>query len=439
MMRIGLGARLTLAIVGGLVAIQGLGLAAVLWLREPDGAAWRPPMPSRVAAAADALDASPPAIRDAYLIGLNGDQTRFFISDGVPAGYRVHEGLAPVLYRGYRQALADRDFLVLRPEEAREWRPREGALSQHAFSVQLADGRRLNVTPGVMQRRRGLTTVFLMTAFGMAALSAVFVARLIRLATAQLESLSEAADSFAADLGAPPMTEQGPQEVRRVAVAFNRMQAELRRLMAERLNMLAAAAHDLKTLLTRLRLRVAGLEDEAQRAKADADIAEMAGLIEDVLLVAQGETRQPRREVVSLRPFVEDLVTTRQELGQAVGADRLEIAYALAEPSALRRILDNLIDNALKYAGEVSLGIGSSADNRIEVRVVDHGPGLPADFADRAFEPFARHEPSRNRATGGAGLGLSIAQTLARQMRGDIVLTPTPGGGLTATVLLERR
>ncbi|MFN3352020.1 MAG: sensor histidine kinase [Brevundimonas sp.] len=439
-MRLGLGGRLTLTLVIALVAVQTFGLVVALRLRGPEGEAWRPPMPDRIAATADLLDRLDASGRSSVLIALNGDQTRFAIHHGRPAEYRLYSGPVSPLHTAYRYELAERDLEVLAPAVRRQWRPREAHVNAPlAFSVSLRDGQRLIVSPGISQRRRSLTMLFLWFSLAMTALSGILTWRIVKLATGQFEAIARAAATFSTDLSAPPMAEKGPQEARRVASAFNRMRAELKALIEERLRILAAVAHDLRTQLTRLRLRATYITNDDQRARADRDISEMATLIDDVLLVARGETRPPFLTAVDVRGLVESLVETRRELGDPISLESAEPAWARADPGLLGRVLDNLITNAVLHAGGGVVRVGSDPEGRIRISVIDHGPGLPENFLDVAFEPFTRQDTSRSRATGGSGLGLSIARSLARQMKGDVELAPTPGGGLTASIWLERR
>mgnify|MGYP001352884603 CR=1 FL=1 len=435
-----LSTRLTLAVIVVLALVQVLGLVVFTNLSRENGRGVRPPLPSRVAAAADLLDRTSPRERDVVLVAINDDQTRFFLSDGVPRGYVERRGVRPALLSAYRGALKGRSVNVLVPEDRRDrWRPlahRRGAA--YALSIQLADGQTLVVTPGARQRARTRMGAILGLNFVVGLLAALLVWRTIRRATRPLQIIADAADSFAADLNAPPMEEGVPAEARQVALAFNRMRAQIRQLMADRLRMLAAAAHDLKTLLTRLRLRVALIEDDAERARADRDIALMATLLDDVLLVAKGEERPAVLAPVDLAPLLEEMARERRALGQAVAvASAPASAQALADPAGLHRALENLIENAVLYGSGADLDLRASGACW-RIAVVDYGPGLETDFAPDAFEPFSRGEASRSRDTGGAGLGLSIARSLIRQMGGDVILEKTPGGGLTAVIDLQR-
>jgi signal transduction histidine kinase len=436
--RLGLANRLTLTLVLVVVALQAVSVLGLMRFQRGDQDEWRLPVPVRIAAAAAALDRTPSHERDDLLVALNGDATRFFIADGVPTGYRAHGGPLPVLLRSYGAVLAARDVRLLVPEERRRFRPRlqRRQTAVYAVSVALADGQRLVVAPGLGQRRRSMALAALVFNLLVGLTAAFLVWRMVHRATRDLQAIADASDRFARDLAAPPMEETGHAEARRVASAFNRMRARIQALMGERMRMLAAAAHDLKTLMTRLRLRVALIEDPDQRARADRDVALMATLIEDVLLVARGEERPVVLAPVDVGRLLTDLVSERQALGQAVTLATLEFGQVRADAGGLRRIVENLVENAVAYAGAAEVSFHRD-DDRWRLAVVDHGPGLSPGFADQAFEPFARGEASRSRETGGSGLGLSIARSLAHQMGAEIRLETTPGGGLTAVVLFK--
>ncbi|OGN45842.1 MAG: hypothetical protein A3E24_11265 [Caulobacterales bacterium RIFCSPHIGHO2_12_FULL_68_13] len=438
MRRLGLANRLTLTLVLVVVALQAVSVLGLMRFQRGDQDEWRLPVPVRIAAAAAALDRTPSQERDDLLVALNGDATRFFIADGVPAGYRAHGGPLPALLRSYDAALGARDVRLLVPEERRRFRPQvqRRQTAVYAVSVALADGQRLVVAPGLGQRRRSMAMAALVFSLLVGLTAAFLVWRMVHRATRDLQAIADASDRFARDLGAPPMDETGHAEARRVASAFNRMRARIKALVSERMRMLAAAAHDLKTLMTRLRLRVALIEDPDQRARADRDVALMATLIEDVLLVARGEERPAVLAPVDVAELVTELVRERAALGQAVTLGRLEAGRVQADSGGLRRILENLIENAVTYAGSAEVGFERD-DDRWRLTVVDHGPGLSPAFEAQAFEPFARGEASRSRETGGSGLGLAIARSLAQQMGASVRLETTPGGGLTAVILFR--
>ena len=430
--RLSLSTRLTLILVVLVVVAQGVSLIGFTRLRAAEGASWRLPVPVRIAAAADALDRIPERQRDDLLVAMNGDATRFYLTRGTPDGYRVRHGVLPTLFDGYGAALDGRDVQLLVREGRR--RPlRDSGNSRYAFSVALKDGQRLIVAPSLQQRRRGVAMAGLLLNLAAALVAAILVWRTVRQATRRLEMIARASNRFAVDLDAPPMDETGPIEARQVAAAFNYMRGEIRRLMSERMRMLAAVAHDLKTLLTRLRLRVALIEDNDQRARGDRDIALAAALIEDVLMVARGEEAPVVLKPVDIGAILKDIARERISLGQAVQLGHIDGGTVPADSASIRRIVENLVENAVVYAGEVEVYFTRDGEDWL-LTILDHGPGLSADFAPRAFEPFARGETSRSRDTGGSGLGLSIAWSLAQRMGASLRLDPTPGGGVTALI-----
>lgn len=427
-----LSTRLTLTLVILVVVAQAISLVGFARLRASEGEGWRLPVPVRIAAAADALDRIPSSERDSLLVAMNGDSTRFYLTREIPDGYHERDGVIPRLFDGYGAALQGRDVRLLVRNERHRW-IRDDDTTGYAFSVALADGRRLIVAPSLHQRRRSVAVAMLFLNLTTALVAALLVWRTVRLATRRLESIASASNRFAVDLDAPPMDETGSAEARQVAAAFNHMRGEIRRLMGERMRMLAAVAHDLKTLLTRMRLRVALIEDDDQRARGDRDIALAAALIEDVLMVARGEEKSVVLTPVDIGAELKDIVRERLALGQRVTLSRVDPGQVPADMAAVRRIIENLLENAVAYAGAAECDFVRDGDEWT-LRVVDHGPGLSEAFAARAFEPFARGEASRNRDTGGAGLGLAIARALALQIGAELRLEMTPGGGVTASL-----
>jgi signal transduction histidine kinase len=432
-LRLGLSNRLTLTIVILVVLTQAVSLFGYIKFQQEDMGVWRLPVPVRVSAAVATLDRTPDSYRDEVLVALNGDATRFFISEGAPPGYRGRPGPYPALLAGYGAALHGRDVQVLVASGQRPLaRLRDSSNPTYAISVALHDGQRLIVEPSLIQRRRGVALATLLFNLAVGLFCAFLVWRTVRTGTRGLEAIADASDRFAADLATPEMDETGAPEARRVAAAFNRMRHRIRKLMSERMRMLAAVAHDLKTFLTRLRLRAALIEDPEQRARADRDIALMAALIEDVILVARGEDQPAALGEVHIDRLLAEIVEERRALGQDVEMSAPKDSIILADPLALRRVIENLTENAVTYAGSAHLEFSGNI-SAWTLKIMDHGPGL-GDFMNRAFEPFERGEGSRNRETGGAGLGLSIARSLARGMDADIQLETTQGGGLTAII-----
>jgi len=260
----------------------------------------------------------------------------------------------------------------------------------------------------------------------------------VRLATRPLARLADAADRLGPDLKGDPLPESGPQEVARAARAFNAMQARIAGHMTERTQILAAISHDLQTPITRMRMRADMLEDSIQRDKMNRDLLEMEALVKDGVAYARtlhGTLEPPCR--VDADAMLDSLVGDYQDASRAVSLHGKARASIETRPHALRRILGNLVDNGLKYAGQVEVHVGPAAAGELVIRVRDFGPGIPADELEKVFEPFYRLEASRNRETGGTGLGLAIARQLATTMNGALALSNHPDGGLEARLRIR--
>ena len=260
----------------------------------------------------------------------------------------------------------------------------------------------------------------------------------VRWVTRPLKTLAEAADTLGADIDRPPLDEKGPLEVSRAARAFNTMQQRLAAFIRDRTRVLAAMSHDLKTPITRLRLRAELLDDAQLRAKFVGDLEEMESMVGATLDFMRGlESREPAQPL-DVMAMLESLQEDAQELGGKVAIEgRARLPYH-GRPQALKRCLANLIGNAVHYGKTATIRVTDTAD-RLEICIRDEGPGIPEGELERVFEPFHRLEASRSRDTGGTGLGLSIARNVARAHGGDIVLRNVPEGGLEAMLTLPRR
>jgi signal transduction histidine kinase len=291
----------------------------------------------------------------------------------------------------------------------------------------LQEPQRLSLWP------RRLLINMLILAAAMVLLSLVAV----RWVTRPLAQLAAAAEHLGRDINRPPLPESGPQEVRRAARAFNAMQERLSRYINSRAAILTAMSHDLKTPITRLRLRAELLEPPEAREKFVRDLAEMETMVNSTLGYMRGlDDREPLR-AIDVRALAEALQGDAAELGAPFRVEGQPIAPLLGKPQGLKRCLQNLLDNASRYGRDVDLVIEDAAD-RLTVYVRDRGPGIPQDQLERVFEPFYRLETSRNAGTGGTGLGLSIARNLAQSMGGELTLRNRPGGGLEAALTLPR-
>ena len=303
------------------------------------------------------------------------------------------------------------------------------------ISVRLIDGSWLNAfapleKPETMWRPGFLVPVALalLIVTGAALLA-------VRRAAQPFGTFAVAAERLGVDVAAPPLSEAGPREVRRAAHAFNVMQARIRRFVEDRTQMLAAISHDLRTPITRLKLRAEFVEDEAERARMLADLDDMERMISATLAFARDDAAREDRRPVDVAAMIQGLVDDFAAAGAAAayhGPDSLVVA---ARPMALKRAVTNLLDNAVKYGHGARAGL-ERRGSEVVLTIDDDGPGIPDHDCERVFSPFVRLEASRCRDTGGTGLGLSIARAAIRAHGGDILLANRLGGGLRVTVAL---
>ncbi len=258
----------------------------------------------------------------------------------------------------------------------------------------------------------------------------------VRWLTRPLSTLATAAESLGEDINRAPLAVAGPTEVRRAARAFNTMQSRLARFIADRTRIFAAMSHDLKTPLTRLRLRTELLDDAELRAKFAKDVDEMESMIAQTLDFMRDATANEPAQPVDIMALLESLQTDYQDAGHAFELAGSAARPISGRPRALRRCLTNLIDNAIRYGQRARVEVEERAAE-LAIRVLDEGPGMPEAELERAFEPFWR-EASRSRETGGTGLGLGIARNIARAHGGEVTLKNRGGGGLEATLTLPR-
>jgi signal transduction histidine kinase len=259
----------------------------------------------------------------------------------------------------------------------------------------------------------------------------------VRRVARPLVTLGEAAEALGRDITRPPLNQdEGPKEVQRAAQAFNTMQSRIANYIRDRERFLAAVSHDLKTPITRLRLRAELMDDSELREKILRDLTDMEVMTAATLEFIRGEQHREATKPVDMMALLESLQEDRQAMGQKMSLNGNAAPYH-AQPMALRRSLENLIDNAIKYGEEANVVV-EDTEQQLVIYVTDHGPGIPEQKMEQVFEPFYRLEESRSRETGGAGLGLSIARSIARAHGGDLTLRNRPGGGLEAILVLPR-
>jgi len=273
--------------------------------------------------------------------------------------------------------------------------------------------------------------LLLLVCFALAAL-------LVYMTTRPLDRLARAADEIGVSPGGAVIPESGPSEVRRVIGAFNRMQRRVREHLVERTNLLGAISHDLKTPITRLRLRSEMLADREAAGRMQRDLDEMEAMVGSTLEFFRGLEVAPERRPVDVGALVDSVAEDRRELGQALPVSGAALVGPYpGDARSLRRCLENLVENALRYGGSAEIAVDDSPA-RLRIAVRDRGPGVPQAELQRVFEPYYRLDASRSPDRGGVGLGLSIARNIARWHGGEIELANAPGGGLVAAIVLPR-
>jgi signal transduction histidine kinase len=305
------------------------------------------------------------------------------------------------------------------------------------LAAQLDDGRWLDArfdSPGadrwLIHRLLLATTILFLLVFG----AAWWIAR--RLAR-PLRDLARAAEGFRGHGPAEPVTPSGPSDLRRAVEAFNAMNRRTLALFDEKDRMLGAIGHDLRTPLASLRIRAENMGPEDERDRLVATVEEMAATLEDILTLARtGRAREPVR-AVDVAALADAVVEEYRELGRPAAFEPSPRAVLAVQPNLLRRALRNLMDNGIAYGGGASVKVEEAPD-AIEMRIEDRGPGIPPERLEEVLDPFRRLETSRNRESGGAGLGLAIARAVAQAHGGRLELANRDGGGLRASLWLPK-
>jgi len=251
-----------------------------------------------------------------------------------------------------------------------------------------------------------------------------------------IEQLTRGARELGRTLDAPPIAESGPLETRQAARLFNTLQGKLRQQMTERSQFLAAVSHDLRTPLTRIRLRSTQVQDAQLQARLNQDIDDMADMLNATLAYLRDNSQPETWQALDIEALLQAMSEDARELGHSVSFHG-QAGQIMTLPGTLRRCLDNLLGNALRYGERAEIDLQQHAD-WVEISLRDHGPGIPQAQLARVFEPFVRLEDSRNRHTGGTGLGLTIARDAANRLGGSLWLENMPEGGLKATLRLPR-
>ena len=300
-------------------------------------------------------------------------------------------------------------------------------------ALQLMDGTWLNFNFGsVKSLPFSSWSQLLALAAGIVAVMVLGVGAM-RLITRPIESLATAAEELGRGVRPGDVPEAGLDEVRQAARAFNRMQRRIRRMIEDRTQMIAAISHDLRTPITRLRLRAEFVEDPEEQQKMLTDLDQMEAIIRSTLIFAREDSDAEPTAPVDLRALLDDVADDNPPARLAAG----EPCTLRARPVALRRCFNNLVENAVRYGNSAAIAISEQPD-AVEIKIDDTGPGIPENRIKDVFRPFVRLEESRNRDSGGAGLGLAIARSVVLAHGGSITLSNRKEGGLRAMVRLPK-
>jgi two-component system, OmpR family, osmolarity sensor histidine kinase EnvZ len=377
------------------------------------------PLPQRLAALAKALEQNDAAAVMTLMNRPSRDELALSLSPTAPS---TPQAAAPP--RGARAGLWSR--IIGRPTQV--FRIDEPGRDSLQIVVSLRDGRWLiaRVRPALALRWFGLPPGLIAGGIGVVVALVALIA--LWRGLLPLERLARAVDAFARDATPRALTENGPPETRRIIHAVGAMQAQIAALLADRARRYADLAHDLKTYLTRLRLRIEALA-EPSRARAIADIDAMDTIVEAAMLLARLEDAPLKRTPIALHALLKD-IADGHELPAPNGT-----ATVLADAALLRRAIDNLIINAQRYGGGAELGLAIDGST-VAIIVADRGPGIAAADRERLRAPFVRGDSARTLNTPGSGLGLSIVERIAERHDGELALRDRVGGGLEARLVL---
>lgn len=420
--------RVALIVCGGLVLVHMLTLLIILRERGDQGLTMMTAYLGRdVAASVAILDRVPPAEREAWLPRMARQNYHYTLGE-TPVGPPSASALAAPLQRAVRTELGASRVGVMMQAGL----PGEG--NGMVLPLRLADGSTLSLQltpPGLMVSR---TTLLLLGLQLITLGLAIWLG--VRQAVRPLTRLATAAHALKPGTHSVPLSEDGPLEVMQAAQAFNVMQSRIYAHLSERMQLLAAISHDLQTPITRMRLRADTLANQDLRGKLQADLESMQALVEEGLTYARtAQAPQETPRTIDLHALLDGLVCDAVDAGHLATLTGRHTPPLHTRMQALRRLMGNLIDNAIKFGGSAHVLVQTDGQ-AVHITVLDDGPGIPPHALQAVFQPFYRVETSRNRDTGGTGLGLAIAHELAIALSGDLSLSNRPEGGLAARLTL---
>ena len=303
------------------------------------------------------------------------------------------------------------------------------------LSIGLRDGRWLNAGLNHRQHVGRIGFPILLSFLITGSVLALVVILAVRRVTRPLEHLSGAADRMGRGETVSPIAEAGPADLRETIRAFNQMQDRLHRMMTDRTRMLAALGHDLRTPITSLKLQTEFIEDDDLRDRMQRQLNDMHQMAESALNFARDASDGEAARQTDITALVESLIDDMEGINTAVSFVGETRITTRCRPVALGRAIRNLIQNAVNYGGQAIVDVSDAGDH-IEITIDDNGPGIPGADLARVFDAFERLDDARNKDSGGTGLGLTIARTIARSHGGDVTLINREAGGLRARITL---
>ncbi|WP_095111582.1 ATP-binding protein [Pseudomonas sp. Irchel 3H7] len=421
-----LASRLSLIFLIGLLLAQALSFGAQYYERYQSAKnTMLGNLQTDVSTSIAILDRLPGEERPAWLERLARKNYGYLLSEGDP-GTPIEPGDVPVAVTSITDAIGDRYPLTFTDIP--------GPKKHFQGHLRLSDGSpvTIDVRPAMVPLSPWLPAVLL----GQLALMIACTWLAVRIAVRPLTRLANAVETLDPNAHPINLDESGPTEVVYAARAFNTMQARIAAYLKERMQLLAAISHDLQTPITRMKLRAELMDDCTEKDKLWNDLSEMEHLVREGVAYARsihGSTEESRR--TNMDSFLESLVFDYQDMGKQVNLVGKSAAVIDTRPHALRRVLVNLTDNALKFAGAAEVWVEANKGS-LAITVMDRGPGIADAELAQVLQPFYRVENSRNRDTGGTGLGLAIAQQLAMALGGSLTLSNREGGGLCAELKL---
>ena len=422
-------ARLFAILIFGLAVAYGLSFSVLYVERYMSAkAVMLGTLESDVATSIAVLDRLPADQRSDLIDPLSRGNYRFVLGPGVP-------GIPDRSVRGEEIAETIGDAIDRRFPIRMEMIP--GDAQRLQAHLTLSDGAPLtiNITPKpVMPLAAWLPAVFILQMILIGSLAWLAV----RQASRPLARLAAAADALDLVKKSPALDDTGPTEVAHAARAFNAMKDRLAHYLEERVQILAAISHDLQTPITRMRLRADLAEESTEKEKLLSDLSELERLVQDGIAYSRSSHGNGEKlSRIDLASFIESICYDYQDTGKSVSIIGPIAGTMTTKPLALRRILTNFIDNAIKFGGSADVEARRGDEGDVVIAVLDRGPGIPEEQIEAAMQPFYRLEQSRNRETGGSGLGLAIAQQLAEALGGAVRLRNRENGGLAAEVILR--